>query len=66
MPTHWWRRPSTQGVSVKGKKGKGKFDAMDVVIKDKAARKVFNDKWTPELLSLFTTDMNGEYPASRR
>jgi ATP-dependent helicase YprA (DUF1998 family) len=61
MPTHWWRRPSTQGISIKGKKGKGKFDAMDIVIKDKSARKVFNDKWTPELLTLFTTDMNGEY-----
>jgi len=61
MPTAWWKRPRIEGVSVKGKKGKGKFDAMDVVIRDKAARKVFNDKWTPELLSLFTTDMGGEY-----
>ena len=25
---------------------------MDVVIRDKAARKIFNEKWTPELLSL--------------
>ena len=61
MPSSWWKRPRTQGVSVKGKKGKGKFDAMDKVIKDKAARKVFNEKWTPELLALFTTDMGGEY-----
>ena len=61
MPTSWWKRPRVEGVSVKGKKGKGKFDAMDVVIRDKAARKLFNDKWTPELLSLFTTDMDGEY-----
>ena len=61
MPSSWWKRPKTQGVSVKGKKGKGKFDAMDDVIKDKSARKIFNDKWTPELLSLFTTDMGGEY-----
>ena len=36
MPSSWWKRPRIQGVSVKGKKGKGKFDAMDVVIKDKA------------------------------
>jgi hypothetical protein len=48
-------------VSVKAKKGKGKFDAMNEVIKDKSARKLFNDKWTPELLSLFCTDMGGEY-----
>ena len=61
MPSSWWRRPRIQGVSVKGKKGKGKFEAMDIVIKDKASRKLFNEKWTPELLSLFSTDMNGEY-----
>jgi ATP-dependent helicase YprA (DUF1998 family) len=61
MPSSWWKRPRIHGVSVKGKKGKGKFDAMDIVIKDKAARKAFNESWTPELLSLFTTDMGGEY-----
>lgn len=61
MPTTWWNRPRVQGVSVKGKKGKGKFDAMNRVIKDKSARKFFNDKWTPELLSLFCSDMGGEY-----
>ena len=61
MPTTWWKRPRAEGVSIKGKKGKGKFDAMDVVIKDKSARKIFNDKWTPELLALFTADMGGEY-----
>ncbi len=61
MPTTWWNRPRVQGVSVKGKKGKGKFDAMNDVIKDKSARKFFNEKWTPELLSLFCVDMGGEY-----
>ena len=34
---------------------------MNGVIKDKSARKLFNDKWTPELLSLFCSDMGGEY-----
>jgi ATP-dependent helicase YprA (DUF1998 family) len=61
MPTSWWNRPKIEGVSVKGKKGKGKFNAMDVIITDKAARKVFNERWTPELLALFTTDMSGEF-----
>ena len=61
MPSSWWKRPRIHGVSVKGKKGKGKFDAMETVIRDKKARKLFNDKWTPELLSLFSTDMGGEY-----
>jgi ATP-dependent helicase YprA (DUF1998 family) len=61
MPTTWRNRSKAEGVSVKDKKGKGKFDAMDVVIDDKAARKVFNDKWTPELLALFAVDLGGAY-----
>lgn len=61
MPTSWWKRPRSEGVSIKAKKGKGKFEAMDVVIRDKPARKTFNEKWTPELLALFATDMGGEY-----
>lgn len=59
MPTTWWQRPRAQGSSVKGKKGKGKFDAMDVVLTDKAARKLFAEKWTPELLRLFAQDVSG-------
>lgn len=61
MPQTWWNRPREQGVSVKGKKGKAKFDAMDRVITDKAARKIFETKWTPELLAIFCRDMGGEY-----
>lgn len=61
MPTSWWKRSRTQGISVKAKRGKGKFDAMDGIIKDRGARRVFNDKWTPELLTLFCADMSGEY-----
>src|SRR5437764_1453766 len=57
MPTTWRNRSKSEGVSVKDKKGKGKFDAMDEVIVDKSARKVFNEKWTPELLSIFTVDL---------
>ena len=30
---------------------------MDVVLRDKAARKLFADKWTPELLRIFTEPM---------
>ncbi len=61
MPSSWWKRPSAQGVSIKAKKGKGKFDAMESIIKDKGARKLFNEKWSPELLAIFTTDTGGEY-----
>jgi hypothetical protein len=64
MPTAWWKRQSSLGVSVKGKRGKGKFKAMDKVIADKKARKVFDDAWTPELLALFTQDVNGEHRLS--
>jgi hypothetical protein len=61
MPSTWRNRSKAEGVSVKDKKGKGKFDAMDVVLTDRNARKVFNDKWTPELLALFTVDLGGAY-----
>ena len=59
MPTTWWQRPRAHGSTVKGKKGKGKFEAMDVIITDKAARKIFTEKWTPELLRLFAQDVSG-------
>jgi len=61
MPSTWRNRSKAEGVSVKDKKGKGRFTAMDKIITDKAARKIFNDQWTPELLALFTTDLGGAY-----
>jgi ATP-dependent helicase YprA (DUF1998 family) len=61
MPTTWDNRLKSEGVSIKHKKGKGRFKTMDVVITDKAARKVFNDKWTPDLLALFADDLGGAY-----
>jgi ATP-dependent helicase YprA (DUF1998 family) len=61
MPTSWWNRPRAHGISIKGKKGKGKFEAMDEVITAKAARRLFNEKWLPELLAMFTSDTGGEY-----
>jgi ATP-dependent helicase YprA (DUF1998 family) len=61
MPSTWRNRSKSEGVSVKDKKGKGRFDAMNVVLADKDARKMFNDKWTPELLALFTVDLSGAY-----
>jgi len=61
MPTTWWKRPSAEGVSVKGKKGKGKFDAVESIVKPRNVRKLFHDTWTPELLAIFTTDLGGEY-----
>jgi len=55
MGDGWWHSKVT------GKKGKGKFDAMDKVLTDKSSRKIFNEGWTPRLLETFTNDMSGEY-----
>jgi ATP-dependent helicase YprA (DUF1998 family) len=57
MPPVWWRRPRSEGSSIRGHKGK--FKAMDVVLSDKAARKAFQDKWLPQLIALFTQDCDG-------
>ena len=51
MPQVWWRRPRSEGTSVRGQKGK--FKAMARVINDKAAIKVFSEKWSPALLAIF-------------
>lgn len=59
MPATWWNRPSAQGLSVKGKKGKGQFRPLENVITDKTLLKQFNSTWTPELLNIFCEDMGG-------
>ena len=58
MPTAWYKRPRGKGTSVNSRKGT--FKAMDVVLKDQAARKAFK-AWTPLLLNIFTTDMDGGF-----
>lgn len=63
MPTVWWRRPRSEGTSIRGQKGK--FNAMARVISDKAALKFFWDKWSPTLLSLFTQDSDGGFKRLR-
>lgn len=55
MPPVWWKHPKTQGTSVRGQKGK--FRGMDTVLNDKAAKKLFSDKWSPKLLNIFTEEM---------
>jgi ATP-dependent helicase YprA (DUF1998 family) len=57
MPSVWWQRPRTHGTSIKGQKGK--FKAFERIITDKGHRKLFNDKWLPELQRIFTEDMGG-------
>lgn len=63
MPPAWWRRPRSEGTSIRGQKGR--FKAMDTIITGKAARKTFWDKWSPALLSLFTQDAEGGYKRLR-
>jgi hypothetical protein len=58
MPTTWYKRPAGKGTTVNSRKGT--FKAMDVVLKDAAARKAFK-AWTPLLLNIFTTDMDGGF-----
>ena len=63
MPPVWWRRPRSEGTSIRGQKGK--FRAMDTVIKGKADRKLFWDQWSPILLALFTQDSDSGYKRLR-
>jgi Zn finger protein HypA/HybF involved in hydrogenase expression len=59
MPIAWWRRPRAEGTSVRGHSQKAKFKAMEAVLNDKAALKLFWDKWVPTLLNLFTEGTDG-------
>ncbi|HVZ31316.1 MAG TPA: hypothetical protein VG963_02765, partial [Polyangiaceae bacterium] len=63
MPPVWWRRPRSEGTSIRGQKGK--FKAMDTVLTDKASRKIFWDKWSPTLLALFTQDSDSGFKRLR-
>lgn len=57
MPTAWWRRPRTQGTSIRGQKGK--FRAMETVLPNKTALKTFWDEWAPKLNAIFTEEFEG-------
>jgi ATP-dependent helicase YprA (DUF1998 family) len=61
MPGSWADRPRSEGISVRARKPKSKIAAMDVLLKEKAARKLFWDKWSPALLALFTQDAESGY-----
>ena len=57
MPTTWWLRPRTNGTSVKGQRAR--FTAMERVLRDRSARKIFDGKWLPVLQRELTTDAGG-------
>ena len=57
MPSVWWNRPRSEGTSIQGQKGK--FTAMNTVLREQAALLLFWNQWLPELLKIFTEDMGG-------
>lgn len=63
MPLVWASRPRSEGQNVRPRKGKIK--AMEKILLDKAARKVFEDHWTPQLLKTFTQDVESGYKRLR-
>lgn len=63
MPLVWANRPRSDGPSVKPRKGKIK--AMEKILLDKIARKVFDEHWTPQLLKIFTQDVESGYKRLR-
>ncbi len=52
MPPVWSQRPRSQGISVRARKGK--FRAMQIVLVDPAARRIFDSQWSSKLWDLFT------------
>lgn len=61
MPRTWVNRPPSEGFRVKPRDPKSKIKAMETVIHDKAARKVFWDSWSPELLKWFTQSVESGF-----
>lgn len=59
MPLGWQTQRSTQGTLIKSQKGK--FKGMDVVLSDKGHRKIFWEKWSPELLKVFGLPAGGDH-----
>ena len=59
MPPVWGRRRRSEGISVRSRKGK--FRAMDTVLTDRAARKIFGDQWSPKLLAQFTEATENDF-----
>lgn len=55
MPNTWATTRSSEGTLITSQRGK--FKALATILPDKAAQKAFNDRWAPELLRLFTTNL---------
>ncbi|ADJ29891.1 DEAD/DEAH box helicase [Nitrosococcus watsonii] len=59
MPDDWVDRPTSEGFRAQSRKPKSKIKAVNSVISDKLARKIFWEKWSPELLACFTRSKAG-------
>ena len=56
-PDTWIKRPSSQGFRLIPRSPKSKFKAMDRIILDKDAKKIFRDDWSPKLMDWFTNSV---------
>ena len=54
MPTNWINRPTSEGFRVRPRNPKSKIKAIESLIHEKTAGKIFRDSWLPELLTCFT------------
>ncbi len=63
MPLVWANRPRSEGTSVKPRKGK--IRAMEKILLDRASRKIFDTEWTPQLLKIFTQDVESGFKRLR-
>ena len=59
MPGDWWRGSGSHHATVRGQRGR--FRSMDTVVADRNARDVFWKQWSPELLRMFTDEMESGY-----
>lgn len=61
MPGTWINRSASEGFKVRPRNPKSKIKSVETVVVDKAARKVFWEKWSPELQKLFTQSVESGY-----
>lgn len=63
MRPEWWKRPRTDGISVRGHTGR--FKAIDSLLFDREMRRTFRSEWLPKLLALFTETSDGGHKRLR-
>ena len=61
MPGTWINRPPSDGFRVKPRNPKAKMNAINAVIQGTTERKLFWDKWAPDLVKWFTQSVEGGF-----